>query len=264
MTDSKGHSVAFSATVPAAPSPTLQVDGTPISCFGAADAMLSATPLSGKPPFAYLWLPGGTTDSVATGLGPGPASVTMTDAWGCTATFSFTVPEPDTLQFTATVQDASNQQSADGSIMVNTVTGGTAPYGYLWSPGGSMDNMLSGLLPGFYTLTVTDERGCEAVWTFEVKFISGTGEADQPAVLFLYPVPAGAGVTLEGEIPGKTPASLELYDAAGRLASKQPVPGNSRRFNWQISIEALQAGYYTAYLKDKNGQVIGIGKLIKQ
>jgi len=262
VTDAKGQSVVFNASVPAAPSPTLQVDGQPISCFGADDALLSVMVLSGQPPFSYLWSPTGTTDSVDTNLAPGLASVTVTDATGCTSTFSFDIPEPDTLQFAATVQDASGQQNADGSILVNVVTGGTPPYDFLWSPGGSTEDMLQNLLPGLYTLTVTDERGCEAAWTFEVKAIIGTSEAQGRAMLLIYPNPAVEWATVAGEGLREAPAVLELCDASGRVLRSMALHGNGSM--WQVSLEDLARGAYVVQLKDKNGKIAGVGRLIKQ
>jgi len=261
MTDAQGRSLTLSASVPIAQPPTFQVDGSPVSCFGAMDAALAVMPLSGKPPYAYHWSPSGDTDSVTTGLGPGPVSVTVTDDWGCTASFSFVVQQPDTLQFAATVTNASTPQSADGSILVNNVTGGTAPYGYLWEPGGSTGDMIDNLMPGFYTLTVTDERGCEAVWTFEVKAVLGTGEAESRAVLIIYPNPAREQVTIASEFESATPSLIEIYDAAGRLIRSERVSplGDA----WQISLEGLAAGGYAVYLKGENGDLLGFGRLVK-
>ncbi len=260
VTDARGRSLVFGAFVPAADPPMLQAGGTPVSCFGAADATLSVSPLTGQPPFAYLWLPTGATDSLATGLGPGPVSVTVTDDWGCTATFSYDVTQPDSLQFAATVQDASNAQSADGSILVNAVTGGTPPYYYLWQPGGSMEDLLSGLLPGFYTLTVTDERGCTATETFEVKFVLDAGEAGETAVLLLYPNPAGAAATLETTFRA---SRLALFDAAGRQVRVLSLV-DSGASKWTIPLEGLAAGVYAVRLYDERGAVVGVGRLVKK
>ena len=265
LTDAQGRNVAFSAQVPVANAPMLQVDGTPISCFGADDATLSATPLTGQPPFAYSWSPPVTTDSLATGLPPGPISVTVTDAWGCTSAFSFQVPEPDTLQFTAVVQDATGQQSANGSIQVTGVTGGTLPYHYLWSPGGSMGAMVSNLLPGLYTLTVTDHRGCAAAWTFEVGYVSGTEAALGPAVLSIYPNPAAETVMVAGDFQDRAPAVLELYAAGGRLVRSWTCPdGGTASGPWSLSLEGLASGAYLAQLKDAQGRLVGTGRLVKE
>ncbi|MCW5922437.1 MAG: hypothetical protein KIS77_08840 [Saprospiraceae bacterium] len=259
VTDARGNSLTASVTVPAAPAPTLQVDGQPISCFGAADAMLSVRALTGKPPFAYLWSPSGATDSVDTGLGPGPASVTVTDDWGCTATFSFDIPEPDTLQFAATVTRPSTPQSADGGIVVNSVTGGTPPYAYLWEPGGSMEAILAGLSEGTYALTVTDARGCEAAWTFEVKALVGVTEAEGVATLVIWPNPAGESAWLRWE--GAMPSVLEMYDARGRLVRSERVSAAGER--WRVSLEGLAAGAYAVILRDGSGKAVGVGRLVR-
>ncbi|MCW5924584.1 MAG: hypothetical protein KIS77_19860 [Saprospiraceae bacterium] len=91
------------------------MDGQPISCFGAADAMLSVRALTGKPPSPTCGRPPAPPTRWTRRSAPGPASVTVTDDWGCTATFSFDIPEPDTLQFAATVTRPSTPQSADGA-----------------------------------------------------------------------------------------------------------------------------------------------------
>jgi predicted outer membrane repeat protein len=263
VTDAQGRSVVFGASIPAAAAPMLQVDGAPVSCYGAADAMLSVMPLTGKPPFSYLWSPSGATDSVLAGLGPGPVSVTVTDAWGCTSTFAFDVPEPDTLQFTATVTDASTAQSSDGGILVNVVTGGTAPYDYLWSPGGSSASLLENIPPGIYTLAVTDERGCEAVQTFEVKYVLDAGDALTGGMLLLYPNPAGETVTLSADIgPGAPPSLLEIFDSGGRLLRRLALP-NPGAGVWEVSLEGMAAGWYPVRVLDGTGKVAASGGLIK-
>lgn len=48
----------------------------------------------------------------------------------------------------------------DGTAGV-TVTGGTSPYTYSWMPGGMTTSSISGLAPGNYTVTITDDVGAD-------------------------------------------------------------------------------------------------------
>ncbi|WP_458627387.1 DUF7507 domain-containing protein [Winogradskyella sp. PC D3.3] len=64
---------------------------------------------------------------------------------------------------------------SDGSLSVS-VSGGTPPYTYAWSPGGETSNAINGLSPGTYTVTVTDALGCEAM----VEYIVNTDGVQYP------------------------------------------------------------------------------------
>jgi hypothetical protein len=122
-----------------------------------------------------------------------------------------------------------------------------------------MSDMISGLFPGFYTLTVTDERGCEAAWTFEVKVIIGTKEAAEQAILVIYPNPASDAATVS--FSGENVSFIEIYDAAGRLLRSEKVSQAGQQ--WQVSLEGLAAGGYAVVLKDEDGRVVGTGRLMK-
>jgi hypothetical protein len=61
---------------------------------------------------------------------------------------------------TLTTTPCSTVSSNDGSISPN-VTGGTAPYAYLWSQGSVTQNIIN-LIPGFtYCVNVVDANGCQ-------------------------------------------------------------------------------------------------------
>ncbi len=49
---------------------------------------------------------------------------------------------------------------SDGSLSAPTVTGGTTPYTYSWSPSGGSNSTASNLSAGTYTVTVQDANGC--------------------------------------------------------------------------------------------------------
>jgi PKD repeat protein len=62
------------------------------------------------------------------------------------------------LSVTATPTDASCGLCADGTASA-VVTGGTPPYNYQWNTGASSPN-ITGLLPGNYSVCVTDANNC--------------------------------------------------------------------------------------------------------
>ncbi|MBP7463155.1 MAG: T9SS type A sorting domain-containing protein [Bacteroidales bacterium] len=47
----------------------------------------------------------------------------------------------------------------NGTVSVTEISGGEAPYTYQWN-NNSVDSLLTGLLGGYYTVTITDNQGC--------------------------------------------------------------------------------------------------------
>ena len=118
--------------------------------------------------FTYQWSNAATTKSIS-GLAANAYSVTVTSCNGCTASFSSTVTQPNAIaisQLTNTPANCSN--TATGALAVS-VSGGTPTYTYNWN-NGSISSSISSLLPGNFTVTVTDANGCTAQATFTVGF----------------------------------------------------------------------------------------------
>src|SRR5690606_3780460 len=98
-----------------------------------------------------------------------------------------------------------------------------------------MSDSLYGLLPDFYTLTITDQQGCTSVWTFEVKYTSATNETENITHLLIYPNPALQSTTLEVHDPkALEPAWLDLYDATGRKIRSFTMPKDAGKLIHQI------------------------------
>ena len=122
------------------------------------------------------------------------------------------VPEPFFF-----VQSASGPLSADGSAYVISVAGGEMPYRFQWSNGSSTDSARM-LLPGSYTLVVTDAQGCTGTGLVQVSHTSGTQASPVSDVHFrVSPNPVKDYVYVSTESPaGFRPFTWHLYDLHGR------------------------------------------------
>lgn len=142
---------------------------TPVSCPGGSDGQIAVTIIGGTSPYSYLWNDG-VTDKDRTALASGEYTMTVTDANNCHYSTTITVLEPSPITNNAVIGNVSCHGGNNGSINPN-VTGGNAPYSYLWSTGDTTEN-ISGLAAGTYSLTVTDTNSC----TQNMSFIVGQPE----------------------------------------------------------------------------------------
>jgi len=135
----------------------------PVSCPSNNSGQATAMGVGGTGPYDYLWSDGQET-AQATGLEAGDYTVEVTDANGCTATTNVTILAPQLPQAViAATQNASACIGNDGSASV-AVSGGQAPYTYLWSNGQTLPTA-TGLNAGSYTVVATDAAGCTATAT---------------------------------------------------------------------------------------------------
>lgn len=128
-----------------------------VSCNGGTDGAAEVTVQGGTAPYLTVWNDG-STNSVNPQLAAGTHTVDVTDSNGCTTTAQITITEPDTLAISFTNTDVSCKSGADGTLEA-TITGGTAPYSYLWS-NADTNSIAENLSAGTYSLTITDVNGC--------------------------------------------------------------------------------------------------------
>lgn len=173
ITDANGCDTTINFTISEPPPLQVTPSQTDVSCGGLCDGTATVDVIGGAEPYTYVWTPGppvGQGTNSASGLCAGPISVTITDANGCIITQNFIILEAVPLQLSLQVLPASCPGVCDGSAGV-IVTGGVAPYSYLWAPPpgtgqGTAD--VTGLCPQAYSLTVTDAVGCDTTIAFTV------------------------------------------------------------------------------------------------
>ncbi|NNM16667.1 MAG: hypothetical protein HKO56_08415, partial [Bacteroidia bacterium] len=129
-------------------------------CNGDSNGTIDITASGGLPLYTYDWLHilGPINPEDLTGLAPGNYTAIVTDANLCTDTIFATIIDPPVMAPSALPTDVSCNGGNDGSIDLTPV-GGVSPSTYVWS-NASTNEDLTGLVPGTYTVTVTDAHGC--------------------------------------------------------------------------------------------------------
>ncbi|WP_164732887.1 T9SS type A sorting domain-containing protein [Flagellimonas marinaquae] len=137
---------------------TLQLDKMDVSCYAANDGFATVAIQGGLPPYDISWSSGANSE-VAENLAAGTYFVYIKDFYGCEASGQVNIHQPEELviEVLDTVSP-SCFDAQDGGITV-AVTGGIAPYNYLWSNGETALN-INNLAEGSYTLEVLDATGC--------------------------------------------------------------------------------------------------------
>ena len=136
-----------------------------IKCFGDTTGALIAVPDFGSPPYSYAWSNGETSQAIHN-LGSGTYSVTVTESGMTTATYIYDLTEPAQIQITYLAGDIT-PSTCDGfnnGAANVTISGGIAPYTYLWHEQQS-DSLyytedINNVRGGNYILSVTDYWNC--------------------------------------------------------------------------------------------------------
>ena len=155
VSDALGCTVVKSATVEDSSSPMVSIDSENTSC-GEVNGSAATSVSGGVSPYTYAWS-NGSTDSSLSDLSAGDYSVTVTDASGCTALATKTIGDSANVNADASATPTTCGEN-NGSATVDAI-GGEAPYTYVWSSADT-DDMIDGLEPGDYDVTVTDANGC--------------------------------------------------------------------------------------------------------
>jgi gliding motility-associated-like protein len=152
-----GNIVTENSTVT---STTSSTSACPLAATGSASAMGSG----GVTPYSYIWSNGVTTSSNP-GLSSGTYVVTTVDNIGCSGTNTVVVGQSTLIATTAVINPATCDDD-NGNAQVSA-SGGSGPYTYAWSNGDS-GFVLSEVVAGAFTVTVTDNTGCTNIATVTV------------------------------------------------------------------------------------------------
>ncbi|HSY76558.1 MAG TPA: T9SS type A sorting domain-containing protein [Bacteroidia bacterium] len=134
---------------------------TTTSACNQSTGSATITATGGTAPYTYSWAPSGGTSALATNLAAGSYTCTIRDHNGCGATNSKIVQNTGAVISINGQTNVLCNGSSNGAAKV-TMTGGTAPYTYLWSSGATT-SIATNLAANTYTVTITDNNGCEGL-----------------------------------------------------------------------------------------------------
>jgi hypothetical protein len=156
ITDAADSTLVLSTQVEAPAPIKASANITDTEC-GQTSGAIDLSVDGGTAPYTFLWNEGHTTEDLNQ-LAAGDYSVSITDNNGCQIQALYTVKETSSLQIEASQVNLQCHETGTGSINIE-VSGGTAPYSYLWSTGDTTQH-LSNLDEGTYFIWVTDDMGC--------------------------------------------------------------------------------------------------------
>ena len=205
-----------------------------VNCNGGNDGQATVSTSGGSTAYSYSWSPSGGIGTTASGLSANTYTVVTTDAHGCTDSDNVTISEP-ALPLTSTTAQVDNLcfGDADG-IAIVIPNGGTSPYTYLWGPTTGIDDSLTGLVAGTYTITVTDTNGCTTTNSVTIT---------EPSLLTVSTSPTD--VLCNGGSDGSVLATV-----AGGTGSYSYQWNNSDNAN---PTTGLTIGTYSVVVTDANG-----------
>lgn len=186
-----------------------------------------------SPPYRITWSNGLKDVWEADNLAPGTYTVIVSDKYNCDVSMSFDIKAAaEGINVTANPQDPSCQLPNSGNIVLN-VTGGVAPYSYLWS-NGAISKDLTGVIAGNYQVLVKDSKGCSFQASYSLtapSTIDLDSKITQP--------------TCQGSVTGE----IEILPKGGK------APFTYLWNNGQTSAKAsgLAAGTYTVKVTDALG-----------
>jgi len=165
VTDSRSCTATATFNVSNVGGPAVTTSKKDVSCNGGSNGTASASVTGGTAPYVLSWSNGATGTSL-TNLIAGTYTVTVTDANGCASLATVVIGQPAAI---VVLGSATNSAcGASNGTATATVTGGTAPFTFTWSNGGTTATV-SNLPAGVYTVTVSDANSCTGTATTTVS-----------------------------------------------------------------------------------------------
>ena len=217
-----------------------------VSCFGGSDGSISISASGGTGPYNYfvdnIYNSANQQPFTVSGLTANNYDVFISDQNGCLSqSVSHNIQQPLQINPNLSITNI-GCEGEFGSASVN-VTGGTPSYSVSWT-NGSTGSSSDQLLPGSYSVTITDNQNCQFTEAFQIT---------EPTIIL-----QSTPILCFGDINGQINATVN-----------NPNPSSIYSVEWddmnaQTSYVAsgLTAGTYTVTISDQFGCILTASETI--
>ncbi len=239
-TDANGCTISttLSMTEPAALSWNA-VNFTPLLCNGNSTSTITSSVSGGNGGYVYTLSPLNTNNTTGTfsGLNTFIYTITAVDSKNCSISTTVSIAQPNAIGWmSATPNNVTCYAANDGIIDVSAL-GGTGILTYQILPGASTNTTgnFTNLIPGLYTITVSDANGCTNTTTLQVN---------QPSLLQIISI----NTTIPSCVPGNN-GTLSINSIGGTPNYTYSIGGPSQS---NATFTGLNANTYTITVSDAN------------
>ena len=225
-------------------------------CYDDSSGAISAIAYGGYSPYIYSWS-NLMTGSINDSLQAGAYDLTVTDSVGCIYFESGIIVSQPT-QIVLNIVSAWNDSTGacTGGAIVQ-VSGGTPNYSYQWDDLGlTINNTVTGLCNGLYTIVVTDSNGCQSIDSIVILNTLDITELNGEMRLLTYPNPTFNSISMQAS-ENMIGFVFTINDALGKTV----YTGSINALKMQIDISDLSAGIYYFRIEGSDGAGV---KIIKQ
>jgi len=210
---------------------------------GSIDLTISGAPVG----YSVLWNTGATTDFLHD-IPTGTYTVTVTDLeFSCEEFRSYDVGETPSYDVSEIITNSSCETCNDGAIDITPNPAGT--YTFDWSNGETTED-ISGLLPGEYSVIVSNDNGCEFEGTYTVEYSNLVNNIEN-MLINVYPNPTSGILTIDYNSI-KEKSVVRIVNVIGVLLYENTITDNEGSI--EIDISRYSAGIYYLTIGNKEQQ----------
>jgi len=170
VTDARGCTITSANIVIDEPTQlTGSVVTTGSSCNGVCDGTAVASTVGGTGPFEFTWSSSANLTNTESNLCAGNYAVNIEDNNGCLfGPINFVINENPSYTFDLTITNPTCFGDCNGTATVSNIAGEGGIYSLNWSSSANTTSTEIGLCVTNYTLTITDQTGCDTVHNFSI------------------------------------------------------------------------------------------------